>query len=38
MDEAWEEGIGGDNDRSIMSISFSIIEVTLETFLDWLDI
>ena len=38
MDKAWEEGIGGDDDRSIISVSISIIEITLEIFSDWLDI
>ena len=38
MDEAWEEGMGGDDDRSIISVSISIIEVVSETLLDWLDI
>ena len=31
MDEAREEGTGGDDNKSIMSISLSIIEIALET-------
>ena len=38
MDEAREEGIGGNDDRSIMFVSLSIIEVALETLLDWLNV
>ena len=34
MDEAREEGTGGNDDRSIISVSLSIIEITLETLLN----
>ena len=36
MDEAWEEGAGGD-DISVISVLISIIEITSETLLGWLN-
>ena len=37
MDEAWEEGAGGDDDMSIISVLISTIEVTSETLSGWLN-
>ena len=37
MDEAWEEGAGGDDDMSVISASISTIEIASETLLGWLN-
>jgi len=37
VDEAWEEGAGGDDDMLVISVLILIIKIASETLLGWLN-